>query len=173
MFSSLRWRASALRMWMACCGIALVPFIYAVSPPASLADDSDAEGEKIAVAITAAEFEFKTTIKDDGTGDAGGWQEARARLTIGDKRPVMFAGWDCEVKVGMPLRTAAHGRISADEAAKVSAKVATKAVRTLMPEQPPGKWPPGVFCTKLVPGISNLFANDPYKRYGARATTWN
>jgi len=97
---------------------------------------------------------------------------ARARLTIGDRRPALFAGWACKVQVEMPLRAKAYGRISADEAAKISAKVATKAVRTLMPEQPPGQWPPGVFCTKLIPAMDAAF-KEKHKELGYRVTKWN
>ncbi|XXX73307.1 hypothetical protein WMF30_37235 [Sorangium sp. So ce134] len=93
-------------------------------------------------------FKFVTTIADNGTGPSGGWQEASVRLKIKRWVEVYPEFWECpQMTFGMPLRNRAQGQISADEAARVSAEVATNASRKVMRANP--TIPQGIYCARL------------------------
>lgn len=86
-------------------------------------------------AYQSAAFSFEVTIKDDGEGEAGGWQEATARLVFTRPRPADNDGcspggthqvWRCPLTVGMPVRTKQE-TISRSTAADRSADAATTA----------------------------------------------
>ena len=105
-----------------------------------------------------------TELPDDGTGPAGGWQGARASLKFHGVRP----GLVCTVKVEIPLRTEAHGRISAQRAAELSAATATNAsilVRALNKDR---EWIGQDFCRAWRDKMKELFGMPPFNRYGAR-----
>jgi hypothetical protein len=141
----------------------------ALAPSAAVAEEVE-----IQASVSPSVFTFETTIPDDGKGDGGGWQEAKAKIPISDPRGSMFRGWICKIHVEMPLRTKANGSISADRAAKASADVATKAWKKVMPRQPPGEWAPGAFCVQFRAEMETIFAEDKkYKTFGARVKTWN
>lgn len=83
----------------------------------------------------AAAFNFVVTIKDDGEGKAGGWQEATARLAFtrlkpGDKDSCSpgdkYEVWRCPMKVGIPVRTH-KDTFSTSRAAAMAADAATVA----------------------------------------------
>lgn len=110
-------------------------------------------------------FKFTTVLPDDGSGEAGGWQAATAGLNIVRWESLIPEFWTCTVKVGMPLRTVVHGKISAETAASVAAGVATQAAGTVRKIQPP--LPQGIFCVKLKDEMTRIFKNE-LKSYGAR-----
>lgn len=110
-------------------------------------------------------FEFVTTTKDDGKDEAGGWQEASAQLKLVDTRPVISRMWTCRIRVGMPLRTAAMGRISPTSAAEMAADLATEASSGVMHRRP--DWMTAEFCKAFKDEMNDLFL-DRYDRLGAR-----
>lgn len=139
------------------------------TPYAVLADDNEYGNM-----VKSSEFIFTTTLPDDGKEDGGGWQEAKANVSISDSRGEMFLGWTCKVKVGMPLRTKAHGQVNAKRAARVSADVGTRAYNNVLPRRPPGEWTPGTFCPLFRKEMTDLFkAIEAYKLLGARVEGWN
>jgi hypothetical protein len=113
-------------------------------------------------------FQFVTTIPDDGKGAGGGWQVATARLNFVDARQLLMPKtWSCIVEVGMPLRTAADGRISARYAAQVTADIATEASPRVMLLKP--QWMQADFCDQFGEEMLRLFRKR-YRTLGARAT---
>jgi hypothetical protein len=114
------------------------------------------------VRFNTSDFKFVTTIAYDGTGVAGGWQEAKSGLTFfrGDAGPAA-----CFVRIGMPLRSATWGVISADTAAMHSAEVANVVTNEL--ERNGGfDLPPGIFCSKFYADMREMFAKQ-YRGLGA------
>ncbi|WP_437737449.1 hypothetical protein [Sorangium sp. So ce1335] len=88
------------------------------------------------------------TISDDGTGESGGWQQASVRLKIKRWVEVYPEFWECpQMTFGMPLRNVAQGQISAEEAARISADVASKASRKVMRANL--TIPQGIYCVRL------------------------
>ncbi len=61
--------------------------------------------------------------------------------------------------------------IKADKAAKISAEVASKGIEQVLPRQPPGKWPPGIFCDKLKTEMEVMFKKD-HEKLGVRVSQW-
>jgi hypothetical protein len=108
-------------------------------------------------------FQFVTQIPDTGEGVAGGWQTAFAALNFEGIRP----GLVCTVRVQMPIRNAAHGRISRRYAADVSAEVATAASRLTWRTQP--EWVGEDFCIAWRASMNVLFLTA-HEGLGARAT---
>ncbi|WP_437276060.1 hypothetical protein WME90_33095 [Sorangium sp. So ce375] len=93
-------------------------------------------------------FSFVTTIPDDGTGESGGWQKATVRLKVKRWVEIYPEFWECpQMTFRMPLRNRAQGQIPADEAARISADVATRASRKIMRANP--TIPRGIYCTML------------------------
>jgi hypothetical protein len=138
----------------------------ALSGPASLSPAWLAESAPSAlpapgtsVAFGPSLFVFKTTIPDDGTGQAGGWQETGPRLTFVDGRHLVPHVWTCHVMIGLPLRTGGV-TISAAKAAEMSADVATDASIKVMHKQP--NWLPVLYCFALEAEMQALFKT----RYG-------
>lgn len=81
----------------------------------------------------AAAFNFVVTIKDDGKGKGGGWQEATASLVFTRPKPAdkdscspggTHEVWRCPLKVGIPVRTHKEA-ISTSRAAAKAADAAT------------------------------------------------
>lgn len=115
--------------------------------------------------FTPSEFSFVTTVRDDGKGPAGGWQEAKAKLTF---IAVTFPPrrwprrWQCPITVGMPLRAEHMGVITPAFAAKISAEVANKSKDFV-------DWqlPSGIFCQKFVEEVRGL-VRFRYPKLGAR-----
>jgi hypothetical protein len=157
------WRKAPVR-WLF---VSFLLSILAVAAVPSAAVAEETKPWEAVVFVHPNVFKFKTTIRDDGKGDGGGWQEANADVPISDARSSPIKNWKCNITVGMPLRTKADGKISAEKAAEVSAEVASQAVKQVMPEQPPGQWAPGTFCVKFKAAMRNIFRAN-YKSLGAR-----
>lgn len=116
-------------------------------------------------AFSPSLFHFVTTVPDKGTGKAGGWQVASARLNFVDTRYLVAQYWACWVEVGMPLRTERDGKISPADAALITADVATAAAPLVMQLQ--AEWMPVTFCQKYGEEMRRLF-RERYKTVGAR-----
>jgi hypothetical protein len=118
-------------------------------------------------AFSTSQFPFKTVIEDDGTDVAGGWQSATATLEFVRWTGLFPEHWTCPaITVGMPLRTAAHGKVSASIAATLTAAVATQAGANVMDIKP--ELPQGIFCSKFKEEMKTLFASASLKSYGAK-----
>src|SRR4051812_6097274 len=113
-------------------------------------------------------FKFVTTVKDEGEGEAGGWQEASADLNFVDTQTWIPHAWSCRMTVGMPLRTVALGLISPESAAEMSANIATDASGVVMHSRP--EWLAAEFCQALKIQMLSLFAKR-YSQLGARVTS--
>jgi hypothetical protein len=82
---------------------------------------------------SASIFKFVTTVPDDGTGDGGGWQEAKVILKMNRWTGLLPESWSCpQLTFGAPLRNKKQGKISAE-------------FRDL---------PQGIFCFKLKEQLS-------------------
>lgn len=92
-------------------------------------------------------FKFVTTVEDDGTGEAGGYQAAVATLSFFRWTTWIPEYWTCPLVVQMPIRTQLYGTISASKAATMTAEIASDVSMTLMKVQP--ALPSGIFCSKL------------------------
>lgn len=114
-------------------------------------------------------FKFKMTIPDDGTDKGGGEQQADTVLTFMDWRKVWPKFWTCNVTVRMPLRTALRGTITADKAAKITAKAANRASSEVLHSQ--SDWLPVLFCIRFGDRMNELFKKEKgYEGYGARVS---
>jgi hypothetical protein len=86
-------------------------------------------------------FKFAVIIPDNGEGKGGGWQQATATLDFYRwTTTILPESWTCTITVGMPMRTAVFGPISAQRAANMTATVATTAsfeVTNNTPNLPP------------------------------------
>jgi len=116
------------------------------------------------VSFSPSEFPFVTTIPDDGTGPAGGWQVAKANLEFIKKRRGGSTMWTCPLTIGMPLRNHAYGKISANRAATMSVDV-TEEVASGMDFN----LPQGIFCDRFVKGVDTTFPSK-YPDLGSRVT---
>jgi hypothetical protein len=106
-------------------------------------------------------FQFVVKVPDDGTDIGGGYQEAHAFLDFRGIRPGLL----CEVAIGMPIRTAAHGTISPSKAADTSATVATLSSKETWRLK--DKWVGEDFCIAWRRGMQIIFKNPPFKGMGA------
>jgi hypothetical protein len=113
-------------------------------------------------------FKFVTTVKDDGQGEAGGWQEASADLSFVDTRTFIPRSWSCHLIIGMPLRVAVLGRIAPDSAAEMSADIATDASGVVMHSRP--EWLTAEFCQALKVEMQGLFG-ERHPHLGARVAS--
>ena len=96
-------------------------------------------------------FNFITTIPDDGTDDAGGWQEAKASLFIKRTYLAVTESFTCpQITIGTPLRNQTQGKITPQMAAKVSAEIATYVTGIIKDV------PQGIFCIKLKEGMAKM-----------------
>jgi hypothetical protein len=112
------------------------------------------------------DFPFVTIVKDDGTGKAGGWQEAKARLDFAQGNSVEHREWVCTLTIGMPLRTAVAGPIPRRHAAELSARLAADAARGM---EPAWELPPSFFCRDFVRAVERQFRSR-YPLLGATVT---
>ena len=126
--------------------------------------DDTADPSPLAGGFSPSIFNFVTTIPDDGTDVAGGWQVAMATLKFARWTSVFPEYWSCNVKVEMPLRTALYGVITPADAANKSAMIATASGKTLKGSE----YPPGIFCIKFIQEMRTRFMNKPYDVLGAR-----
>lgn len=113
-------------------------------------------------------FKFKTTIEDDLSAPSGGWQEARPTLKFVDDRQDPPDSWSCTFTFGIPLRTVAHGKISASKAADIAAEASTFGSSFAMHKK--ASWVPQDFCNQFVNEMKALLSSQkgPYWQYGAR-----
>lgn len=99
---------------------------------------------------SASLFKFATVVADDGTGKAGGWQQASVVLRVARWTSWTPESWSCpQMTIGMPLRNELQGKISAEMAASVSAQLATQVSGELK------DIPQGVFCFRLKEEMNN------------------
>ncbi len=102
----------------------------------------------------AIEFPFVTTVQDDGTGKAGGYQVAKVNLEfIKITIPVRLTKWYCPFTIQMPLRTEFMGKVDAIRAATLSATVANSVAAGM-----DDKLPQGIFCHRFMEGMRGAFA---------------
>ncbi|HVK62903.1 MAG TPA: hypothetical protein VM694_00420, partial [Polyangium sp.] len=126
------------------------------SPPAAEPLSADGEsnpcmaGSVTYVSFSPSEFPFVTTLPDDGTGDGGGFQVAKANLEF--KRTSTGSVWYCGITIGMPLRNHHYGKISASRAADISVDVTEEAAAKMKYDLPPG-----TFCIMFVPAVEAAF----------------
>jgi hypothetical protein len=108
-------------------------------------------------------FSFSTTLKDDGQGKGGGWQEAKANLPFAQTTfPIGVRTWYCDITIGMPIRNSQMGYISPTTAATMSAAVTNKAASNT-----DFNLPQGVFCIKFRKEVEVTFP-AMYPDLGAR-----
>jgi hypothetical protein len=110
---------------------------------------------------------FKFFTINAAKGKVGGWQEATTELEFHRWTGLWPEKWQCQVTIGMPLKTSEAGAISPDFAATISAGVANGATSLMMNDMPDLQ--PGIFCTKL-PGIMLTMFQIQYPYLGARVT---
>jgi hypothetical protein len=97
-------------------------------------------------------FSFVTTVKDDGEGKGGGWQEAKANLPFGKVLPYGVDMWYCPIIIGVPIRNSKMGHISPTAAATMSAKVTNSAAGNT-----DFNLPQGIFCIKFRKNVETAF----------------
>ena len=121
----------------------------------------------ITVNFSPSEFPFVTTVQDDGTGKAGGYQEAKANLEF--IRTVASTGtiekWYCRLTIKIPLRTEFMGKIPASLAADYSVEITEGVAHSMLKS----KVPQGIFCIQFVPTVDSAFTSK-YPDLGAHAT---
>ena len=101
------------------------------------------------------EFPFFTTVPDDGTGKAGGYQVAKVNLEfIKFTIPRRGTKWYCPFTIQMPLRTEFMGKVDAIRAASLSAAVANVVAAGM-----DDKLPQGIFCHKFIVGMRATFTS--------------
>ncbi|WP_437777889.1 hypothetical protein [Sorangium sp. So ce1097] len=111
-----------------------------------------------------SDFPFVTTVKDDGRGSAGGYQQAKANLKFEHRFPGGTTEWYCAITIRMPLRTELMGKIDPLRAASLSEEI-TEEVGQLMDY----KLPPGIFCKRFATQVDAAFRLK-YKGLGASVT---
>jgi hypothetical protein len=122
-----------------------------------------APGRGTFVSFTSLEFPFVTTIKDKGTGLAGGWQEAKVNLEfVRMLIPISITKWWCPFTIGVPIRTEMMGRISASLAASISEEITVGVARDMDYDLSQG-----VFCWQYVEKVKAAF-DFKYQQLGAK-----
>jgi hypothetical protein len=117
------------------------------------------------IPIDPRAFNFVTIVAYDGTGVAGGWQEAKAYLAFGHDNE---GDSTCMVHIGMPLRSEEWGMISSDRASSISADVANLSADDVYKKDRGADLPPGVFCKTFKSRMISRFKSDFYIGIGAR-----
>ena len=124
------------------------------------------------VSFGPAYFPFRTTVKDnDKALEAGGWQEARAKLDFWNKVwPWPMTTWVCTMTIGMPLRTqfppspGVSNIVTPSWAAKTSSEIVEHIANQLdmnLDKQ--------TFCSALIDHTYAMFHNE-YHYLGATVT---
>lgn len=132
------------------------------------------DGQPIGEAKQAAyedTFHFAVIVKDDGEGEAGGWQDASAKLNFvttddGHILPYFFR---CPVTVGMPIRSKHNGRISAQYAARITAEVTTEITEAMMHERD-WRGEGEAYCDQLRTRMQRALQAAPYEVHGTKVT---
>lgn len=111
------------------------------------------------------EFPFVTTVQDDGTDKAGGYQVAKVNLEfIKISLPAKLTKWYCPFTIQMPLRTEFMGKVDAIRAATLSAGVANVVAGGM-----DDKLPQGIFCQRFTSNMDATF-KSMYPFLGAAVT---
>ena len=111
-----------------------------------------------------SEFPFKTIVKDDGQGKAGGWQVAQAKLEFTEiVLPWTVVTWVCPITIRMPIRTELMGKISASQAANYSVEITEDVARKM-----DYSLPQGIFCSQFADRVDKTFKST-YPLLGASA----
>jgi hypothetical protein len=112
-------------------------------------------------------FHFITKIPDDGRGEGGGYQEARAVLRIVDSTGSIILPriYNCPVVVGMGIRTKTEGVVTPERAAEVTAGVATYVTNRTYHKQK--EWVTAQLCNEILAGMQLVFA-EHHGGLGAR-----
>lgn len=140
------------------------PVEEARDAPEADAPTQEAREQLPIVSYDPKDFPFVTIIRDDGRGDGGGWQEAKANLSFWQEvYPHLPRHWRCSLIVGMPIRTVAAGTVPPSHAAKLSVQIAEDTARAMEADY---DLPPGIFCAKFVSNMDLLFKSR-YQRLGA------
>ena len=122
-----------------------------------------APGRNTFVSFDTLEFPFVTTVKDDGTDKAGGWQVAKANLEfVRLLIPISVTSWWCRFTIEMPLRTEMMGKISATLAASLSQEITVGVARDMDYDLPQP-----IFCSQFVDKVEAAFKSK-YKFLGSR-----
>ncbi len=112
-----------------------------------------APGRGTFVSFTSLEFPFVTTVKDKGTGKAGGYQEAKVNLEfVRMLIPISITSWWCPFTIEMPLRTEFMGKISATLAASMSSEITVGVARDMDYDLPQG-----IFCAQYIKKVEAAF----------------
>jgi hypothetical protein len=112
--------------------------------------------------FSPSDFKFVTVIPDDGEGESGGWQQAKAVLKIRRLVGLTYETFSCpQMTIGTPLRNKKQGKISAEMAAEISAEIATYVTGII------DQVPQGIFCVKLKDGMTKMI---PQAISGAKVT---
>lgn len=138
-----------------------------VPPETSGADDTgsgagtEATGEAAQPAYEDT-FHFVVDVKDDGEGKGGGWQKATAKLSFIIWTHPIPQFFKCPITVGVPIRTAARGRISPEYAARITAEIATKVTDSLTHSR---DWAgeSELYCRELYALMQGIFRGSPYQ----------
>lgn len=125
----------------------------------------ESQDAAVRVSFRPGDFPFSTIVQDDGKGESGGWQQAKAILVFGVDKPPH--SWECPITIGMPVRTKVAGPIPPSHAAKLSVQIATLVSIAMEPD-----WnlPTGLFCKRFADGMLGVFKLK-YSRLGARVTS--
>jgi hypothetical protein len=114
------------------------------------------------------DFPFVVVLKDDGTGDGGGWQAAEKTFHFVETSwffPVYF--WQCPVRIEMPVRCKAWGTVTPSRAALYSAEVATAVADPLLESRSAWRNQGEEFCRLLRETMEATF-QATYPDLGAR-----
>lgn len=111
-------------------------------------------------------FKFVTIVPDDGKGEAGGWQEAVAKLRIVRYYPIIIEYWYCPITIKMPIRTVMNGEISPEYAALLSAQIANQAANKVRAEDIIHSYPQGIFCVRIKTEMISIASKAPYNSFG-------
>lgn len=115
--------------------------------------------------FSPADFPFVTTVKDNGKGEAGGWQVAKANLEFEHiVIPLKAVIWYCPITIQMPLRTELMGKVDATRAAMFSVEITEAAARGM-----DFSLPQGIFCKQFASNVTAAFKSK-YPGLGAGAT---
>lgn len=153
-------RARVVRSGVACVVLLLGLLAGVVAVAAT---GGSKERRPAVVAYGAEAFKFVTEVEDDGKDGAAGWQATNAslHLSVPDKTDdygctIPGKTWNCDFRVGMPLRTRKHNKISPRRAAGFAASVSTRAERNITIDGDK----PGITCTNFKNEMQRLFDQD-------------
>ncbi len=122
--------------------------VQSSSGPESIGQAQEESGS----AFSSDQFRFVVVLKDDGEGEAGGWQAAEKTFSFVERDwgiPVYL--WKCRIGIEMPLRCA-EGRITPSRAALYAADVANVVVDDLLDSRSAWRGQGGEFCREAPEG---------------------